>query len=83
MSFGLRKGGVDIDQFHLFMNFLSNIIFSILFGVDGPVNKVLKRYVELAFAEGNNKAESVGLLVEEHFLGLGGGFQIHLNLYLS
>ena len=47
------------------MNLLSNIIFSVLFGVDRPLDEIFETHAEPTIAEEHSKVEAVSLLVEE------------------
>ena len=54
------------------MNFLTDVIFGILLGVDSPINKVLESYSEFIVKESHSEVEGVSFLVETHLVGVSG-----------
>ena len=54
------------------MNFLTDVIFGILLGVDSPINEILESDSEFIVRESHSEAEGVSFLVEYHLVGVGG-----------
>ena len=73
----MRKGSAHINQLHLLVNFLPNIIFRVLLGVNGPIDIVLEYDSESVVRECRSEIEGVSFFVEAQLIRVGGLHEVY------